>query len=372
MNKIKTDNLIARMIERVKTDTTDTAPSATKVSADVFTDQARFEKERQALFYDTPQVIGFAGEVAEPNSYITAESMGIPIVVVRDGEGQLRAFINACGHRGAKVATGHGNQKRLNCGFHGWSYALDGSLAGRPKDDCFASDRSDCGLVSLPVSDRSGIIMVGLKSDMDQARVDNACEAIEPELEGHQFDQLQTLASERYEVAANWKLVVSLSHEGYHFATLHRESLAPMMTSHGVVDEFGLHTRWAFSMKGIEALEEIDRAQWPARFPGAINHTIYPGTVIVVNPADAQIIRVEPGPWPDTSVVHFSGACLAGGNREESLQTFGFGCDIFGSEDLPAAVECQQGLSATGKDFIIGKNEPVVQMWFDRWEQAIQ
>ncbi len=372
MNTIKTEQLIARLIDRVSSDTTDESAESVIASSAIFTDLERFKKEREILFLNTPQVIGYAGEVAQPDSYLTAECMGIPIVVTRDSDGVLRAFINACGHRGAKVAEGCGNKKRLTCGFHGWSYALDGSLVGRPKDDCFASDRSQCGLRALPVSDKSGLIVVGLRSDISQQVVDHALDDIAEEFSGFDFDKLHTLETRRYEVAANWKLVVSLSHEGYHFANLHRDSLAPMMTSHGVVDEFGLHTRWAFALKGIEKLAEKERTLWPSRLPGAINHTVYPGTLIVVNPGDSQIIRVEPGAKPETSVVYFSGVCTDLDKREESMQTYIFGGDIFATEDLPAAVQCQQGLSASKKDFIIGKNEPVVQMWFKRWQEALE
>ncbi len=372
MNKNNTHQLIARLIDRVSSDTTDTMAAPGIDTPDIFTDPVRFAKEREQFFLNTPQVIGFAGEVAANNSFMTAECMGIPIVVTRDDSGMLRAFINACGHRGAKVASGHGSKKRLTCGFHGWSYALNGELAGRPKDDCFASDKQDCGLVQLPVSDRSGLLVVGLRPNIEQSLVDHALDDIADEFAGFDFDKLHTLETRRYDVAANWKLVTSLSHEGYHFANLHRDSLAPMMTSHGVVDEFGIHTRWAFALKGIENLADKDKAHWPERFPGAMNHTIFPGTVIVVNPGDAQIIRAEPGATPGTSVVYYSGTCSDIDKREESLQTYAFGGDIFSKEDLPAAEQCQQGLAATGRPMRIGKNEPVVQMWHQRWKSELK
>ena len=372
MNKIKTHELIARLIERVMSDTSDQMANPAIESSLMYTDVERFQRERELLFFDTPQVIAFAGEIAENNSYLTAECMGIPIVVTRDAQGQLRAFINACGHRGAKVAEGCGARKRLTCGFHGWSYDLNGKLAARPKEECFASDKSQCALVALPVSDCSGMLVVGLRPQIDQARVDHALDDITAEFEGFGFKHLHTLETRRYEVAANWKLVVSLSHEGYHFANLHRKSLAPLMTSHAVVDEFGLHTRWAFALRGIEKLLDKPREQWPQRLPGAINHTVFPGTVIVVNPGDAQIIRVEPGEKPDTSVVYYSGVYADLNKRDESLQTYSFGGDIFADEDLPAAEQCQQGLAATGRDVIIGKNEPVVQMWHRRWDEKLK
>ncbi len=372
MNKDKSQQLIERLIHRVQTNTTDETTGSMNEPASVFLDDKRWQLEREKLFFETPQVIGFAGEVAEANSYITAESMGVPIVVTRDSDGELRAFINACAHRGAQVATGCGTKKRLTCGFHGWSYNLDGKLAGRPNDLSFSLAKDKCSLVSLPVSDRSGLIVVGLRSEMEPEKIDHALDDIADEFSGFGLDTVHTLESRCFDVKANWKLVVSLSHESYHFNVLHRDSLTPMMTPHAVIDEFGLHTRWSFPLRGIEKLADKPRSEWPLRIPGAISHTIFPGTVVIVNPSDAQIIRVEPGRTVDTSVVHFTGVYDDPLRKEESQQAFNFGGEIFETEDLPIAEQCQKGLSGGLQSIVIGSNEPIVQMWHQRWSQALE
>lgn len=371
MNRDDCTTLIERMIQRVNSDTTDQAPEMMVETAAAFLDPERLTLERQRLFLDTPQVIGFAGEVAQPNAYITAEVMNIPIVVTRAQDGQLRAFVNACAHRGARVAKDCGVKKRLTCGFHGWSYALDGTLAGRPKDDAFDTPGAETHLQALPVSDRSGLIVVGLQPEMKQATVDHYLDDIAPAFAGYGFDNMHSIETRRYEVNADWKLVVGLSHESYHFSVLHRESLSSLMTSHAVIDTFGQHSRWAFSLRGITDLEDKPQDQWPDRFPGAINHTVFPGTVIIVNPADAQIIRTEPGITPGTSVVYFSGVCADINKLEESRQGYEFGGSIFETEDLPAAEQCQQGLAGGQTSVIFGRNEPIVQFWHRQWNKAL-
>ena len=65
-------------------------------------------KKSASNFFRNPQLIGFSGTVSEPNSFMTVECMGIPIVVTRNEFGELKAFINACSHRGARVADGTG------------------------------------------------------------------------------------------------------------------------------------------------------------------------------------------------------------------------------------------------------------------------
>ena len=144
-----------------------------------------------------------------------------------------------------------------------------------------------------------------------------------------------------------------------------------------VNDEFGLHTRWAFPLRGIEKLLEQDESDWPLRPPAAISHTIFPGTVIIVNPSDTQIIRVEPGERVDSCVVVFLGACEEAvfnnkAQLEQSIKTYEFGRKIFESEDLPAAEQCQRGINAGLSKVIVGANEPVVQMWYQRWQKNLK
>ncbi|WP_116367918.1 aromatic ring-hydroxylating oxygenase subunit alpha [Parahaliea mediterranea] len=365
--------LTQRLIDRVNTNTSDEAGETMTVPNSVFLDDALWQREREALFFSTPQTIGFAGEVAKPGSFMTTESMGIPIVVTRDEAGVLHAFINACAHRGSRVADGCGERRRLNCRFHGWSYALDGRLAGRPRDDAFEPANDNLNLIELPVSDCSGLIVVGLRPTMSQSVVHHALDDIAPAFAGYALDKVRPVETRRYDVRANWKMVVNLSHESYHFATLHRDSLSPLMTAHAVTDEFGDHTRWAFPLREIADFENIDRSQWPSRPPATMNHTIYPGTVVVINPNDAQMLRVEPGRDPGSSVVYYSGVCNDLHPIEEARRAYEFGGDIFNDEDLLAAEQCQQGVAACAQGTtILGRNEPMVQFWHRKWRQATQ
>ena len=371
MQKTNSEDLTARLIAHVQQDTSDHFPNTVVESSDIYRDPVRWQQERQKLFFDSPQLIAFAGEVAQPNSFLTAECMGVPIVVTRDENSQLHAFVNACAHRGAEVASGCGQGRRLTCKFHGWSYGLDGRLLAMPEEKAFTIDKQCHGLQRLPVSDNSGLIVVGLTERVSQSAVDHFLDDIAPVLSGYGFDQALSIETRRKEVAANWKLVVSLSHESYHFATLHRKSLMPMMTAHAAIDEYGLHTRWSFPLKGIEALDQVDAAQWPSRPPAVVSHTLFPGTILIVNPRDAQIIRAEPGLTPATSVIFYTGICDDPAHREASEQSYEFGWDIFVNEDLPAAEQCQRGLTHAHKEIVLGRNEPIVQLWHQRWHQAL-
>ncbi len=365
-------NLIERMLQHLAAGTTDLAARPMAIPSDEFLSQTRFEQERQRLFLDTPQVIAFSGELPRPGAFLTATVLNVPVLVTRSLGGVLRAFLNACAHRGAPVADGCGEARRLTCKFHGWSYGLDGCLAGRRADASFDEATASSDLVALPVAERCGLIIVGLRPDMSQQRVENALRDIEPALSGFDLGQAISVGSYRYEARANWKLVAGLSHEAYHFATVHRNSLAPLMHDSAVVDTFGRHSRWAFALRGMEALAHKDPATWPDRFPGAMNHTLFPGTVIVVNPDDAEMIRVEPGRHPAESVVYYSGVSRRADRLEACREAFEFGGQLFTQEDLPAAEASQKGLTAGLPRVIVGRNEPVVQFWHTLWNKVLE
>lgn len=359
-----------RLIARVESNTTDEADAPMTESADVFLCPQRFARERRQFFRDTPQVVGFAGELKN-GAYMTADVLDVPVLVTRDGEGVLRAFVNACAHRGARVAYGRGERLKLSCKFHGWTYALDGTLAGRPKDECFEAADAACGLTVLPVSDRSGLIVVGIDPAMPQSAVDTFLADIETEFSGFGFRDMHAIETRRLEVDANWKLVASLSHESYHFATLHRDSVAAFLHANAVCDTFGRHSRWAFPMKGIERLKQLPEAQWPTTVEGAINHTLFPGTVAITNPEDAQIIRVEPGEHPGHSVIYYTGVCRHPEKIDGARAAYEFGGKVFETEDLPAAAECQQGIAVGREQVFIGRNEPIVQFWHRLWRKEL-
>lgn len=377
MNQAATTALIKRLIERVETNSSDDAGADMAESAEIFLCPERFAREKQQFFFDTPQVIGFAGELPGPGSYLTTEVMGVPVLVTRDERGKIRAFINACAHKGAKVAEGRGERHKFSCGFHGWTYGLDGCLSGRPQEDCFASDREQRGLQDLPVSDRSGLIVLGLNPAMAQTLVDNHLNEIEEELSGFDFHKMHYLETRRFEVKANWKLIAGLSYESYHFPTLHRNSVAALLKSNYITDFFGKpglekHSRWCFPLVGIEKLRQKAESEWPRFVPGAVSHALFPGTVVITDPEDAQIIRTEPGVTVDTSIVYYSGVYRHADKRKASLEVYDFGGKAFEHEDLPAAIQCQQGLASRGKDFPIGRNEPVVQFWHRKWREQLK
>jgi choline monooxygenase len=123
-----------------------------------YTDPSILEIEKEKIFRRTWQLVGTlqqaCGElnglkrtIADPETFFTADLAGEPIVVVRDKQGTLRAFSNVCRHRAGPIAQGSGCKNVLRCGYHGWTYTLDGRLIGTPDvEGVEFFDRSTMGM----------------------------------------------------------------------------------------------------------------------------------------------------------------------------------------------------------------------------------
>jgi len=371
VNSAFADTINRRLLANLRNATTDTFPGECRIAAAEFDCIDTHVRERQTLFTKTPQPVAFSGEIPSAGSYLALQVLDVPVLLTRDESGTLRAFINACSHRGALIASGAGQARHLVCPFHGWAYAADGSLRGRPQDACFETPREDCALTALPVSERYGIVVVAIDPQVTQTDVDTALAEIGEQLAGFGFQHYRSLERRHFDVQANWKLVSDLSLESYHFSTLHRESVAQILAPNAVVDTCGRHSLWAFPLKSIEELADHDPADWPDTVQGSCTFTLYPGVMFIVNSLGAQMIRAEPGRHPGESRVIYAGIARGECDLEQARRAYEFGGDVFAREDLPIAEACQRGLTAARRDQLLGRNEPLLQFWHRLWQQAI-
>lgn len=372
MHKTFIHNINRRLLENLLNKTTDQADREAQVAASAFYCPEVAALERQRLFLNTPQPVAFSGEIAEPGSYLALQVLDVPVLLTRDDSGQLRAFINACTHRGAQVATGAGRARSLVCPFHGWAYAMNGSLRGRPESGCFDTASEDCALTPLAVAELYGIVVVAISADITAQAVDSALDGIGAQLAGYGLHDYRALERREFDVAANWKLVSDLSLESYHFKTLHRDSVAQILTPNAIVDTYGRHSLWAFPLKSIAQLAERDAADWPDTLQGSCTFTLYPGVMFILNALGAQMIRAEPGTVPGRSRVIYAGVCGPGCDPQQARQSYEFGGDVFAREDLPIAEDCQRGLAASRRNLLLGRNEPLLQFWHRLWAEAIE
>src|SRR2546428_11374416 len=100
-----------------------------------YADPAQLLRESERIFARTWQYVGHTGQITEPGTYFTSTAGEIPVVVTRARDGELRAFLNVCRHRGFTVAQGDGRRETLQCAYHAWTYGLDGALRAAPRSE---------------------------------------------------------------------------------------------------------------------------------------------------------------------------------------------------------------------------------------------
>lgn len=194
--------------------------------AALYTDTAILAAERTRLFSRSWALVADAEELAVPGSYVTASAGGIPLAVVRGGDGILRAFHNVCRHRGITLLEGSGVVGRfMTCPYHQWSYATTGELARLPQEDQFDdADRCALGLVPAHVAEWGG--MVFANPSPDAPALPETMAGLDRRLDPFLAGPLRQVAVRRYEAACNWKLLVENHIDVYHLWYLHARSLA--------------------------------------------------------------------------------------------------------------------------------------------------
>ena len=100
-----------------------------------YSDAGALELELRRIFARGWQYAGHAGQVERPGDRFAVRAGHVPVAVVHGEDGEVRAFVNACRHRGAEVVRESGNRKTLQCHYHAWTYGLDGSLLTAPRSE---------------------------------------------------------------------------------------------------------------------------------------------------------------------------------------------------------------------------------------------
>ena len=252
--------------------------------ADVYTDQDRLHAEMQALFRGKPLVVGLSADLPGTGDVVALEAAGVPLLLVRGEDAEVRAFLNICRHRGGRVVTGRSRPGRaLKCPYHSWAYDLNGDLLGQPlARDAFAGlAREDLCLIPVPVAERFGVILVrpGGSEPIDVAA--ELGPELSADLAAFGFDRFHLFAEHSGLFDANWKLIHDTFLESYHVFSLHRDTLAgDLLSTPFVCDFFGDHARAIVMRKEVVELLERPRTEWELRHYASIVYLLFPCAVI--------------------------------------------------------------------------------------------
>ncbi len=192
---------------------------AATIPSRLYNDPAVLEREKGSVFGRTWQLVGREAQVAEPGRYFTAAVADEPILVVR-GPDRLRALSNVCRHRAGPVAEGEGSCRALRCGYHGWTYALDGVLANTPEfEGVEGFVKEEQRLPEFRIESWLGLLFVQL--DPAAPALAGALEDLPARLSGRGLESMRLVERKDWIVQCNWKVYVDNYLEGYHIPIVH-------------------------------------------------------------------------------------------------------------------------------------------------------
>jgi len=314
---------------------------------DWYADPAVLRLERERIFRRTWQYAGRADQVAEPGSFFTCDLGGVPIVVVRDKDSELRAFLNVCRHRGSLVCEGEGRRETLQCPYHAWTYGLDGSLRAAPRADREASfDKAELGLVPALVDTWGPFVFVNADGEAGALTETLGDLPALVESTGLDLDSLRFLKRTQSTYEANWKVCCENFLECYHCQVAHPGFSKVVDVS---VDAYVLEaSRWFSTQLGPV------RDKWSGDFDprGPVErgqfHFLWPNATINVMPGfpNLSIGPIVPVGAETTSrfLDYFVGADVDEAWLEEMLAFD----DQVGAEDVVLIERVQKGVRGGG------------------------
>ena len=226
-----------------------------------YRDQSVLEAEVRAIFRRSWVSVGRVDRWRQKGDYAVVEVGGASLIVLRDGEGALKAYSNVCRHRGARLFSGEGNCQVVRCPFHRWTYTLDGRLLTAPRmneSPDFVSD--DYGLVSVRLETADGFAFVNL---------DSGAPALASTLGDFSrlhapwsLGKLVTTRRREFEVECNWKGFLEVFNEYYHLPYVHPDSLSKLYRDPDEPTEVtGQYASQFGSTEGSGALLESEQAE---------------------------------------------------------------------------------------------------------------
>ena len=361
--------LATRALKHFNEGTTDRAPSQMRIPLTAYTDEAQFQAERQAVFFESPIAVALSLEIPKPGDFLTQTIMGKPLLFTRDKEGVLHCFINVCRHRGAKVcATEKGHQSRFSCPYHAWTYSNKGELIGVYGEDSFGDvDRASMGLAELPCDERSGVIFACLTPG-EPLDLDNWLGEFASKLADQNLEQWH-LYTERFLSGAGWKATLDGYLEVYHHDSVHGKTVGPYTVGNLLVhDTWGAHQRMVIARKDITELNDIAPENWEA--PESyirVVHSVFPNlSISAILGGQCLIGFVYPGETSTTTVTRqliLSAEAPETDEQKATIETFSqMTLQAVRDEDYALVATIQGALHAGANDsFLIGRNEPAVQ-----------
>lgn len=300
--------------------------------------------EKQKIFHRTWQLVGRMEQLPQVGSFFTTDLVGEPLVIVRGQDEKIRAFFNVCRHRAGPVARGDGCGNRLQCAYHGWTYALDGKLLGTPYFDGVEEfNKNEFGLVPIRVEVWEQFIFVNL--DSTSPSLADWLANLPEQTRSFKITNLQFVERRDYVIDCNWKVYVDNYLEGYHLPLVHPGLMKEL-------DFANYHTRthryYCLQDAPIRASAKDDptRRYVSDGNTEALYFWVFPNLMININPETLSTNLILPLA-PEKTLTIFEWFALRGTEvKAKMLETIQFSDEVQ-QEDIEICEAVQRGLRST-------------------------
>lgn len=347
-----------RVFNHIDNSTTDLGERVWREPSDNYYSQERFDAEI-AMLKRLPVAYCPSAALPDKGSYIARSSAGTPLVVVRGLDGVVRAFINACRHRGMQVASGSGCSRAFVCPYHAWTYNLEGNLKHIPGQEGFPGvDAKQHGLVEVSAREKGGIVYVMQRGEITEDMLEDCLDYFSPE---QQMFETEEMVDE-----ANWKILNETLMEGYHIKSLHSETFYPYgLDNINLVEIYGANSRVTYPFRRIEKMRDVAPDQ--RRIDGLVTsvYLVFPTASVSVLSKHTNLAILEPlSPTSSRWVLYRMVNRAVDGKDiplEEAQRDALFVGDSGQIEDREAARAIQQSVSSNGNThFTFGHFESAI------------
>ena len=351
-------------LAHAKAGTIDQAADVFKVPAAHYFDENRWQNEMSKIFRRMPLMLSTSAELKQVGDYKAMDAGGVPVLIVRTDEGEVKAFVNMCSHRGAQVMDeGRGNTHRFTCPYHAWSYNRDGELIGILSNKDFGDiDKSCHGLTQLNCLERAGLIWVTTdhRSTLD---IELFLSGYDDLLSHFGFETWHHFGSQVVQ-GPNWKIAYDGYMDLYHLPILHKNTFGADFPNKALYYSWGPHQRVSGPDPTLAAYEDKPEDEWPTEHMTAGVWTIFPHVSIAGFDGGGRSVMISqlfPGDTPQTSytVQNYLMANTPNAEQAEAARSqFEFLRYVVQEEDYATGIKQQRALQTGAKEFVMfGRNE---------------
>lgn len=333
-------------------------------------------REQAQLFTSRPLLMGLSTQLLAPGDFLTDDLGSVPVVLVRDLDGRLNAFINVCRHRGARLVEGKGSGARaLICPYHGWSYDLQGQLRClSPANGFTGLTCEQRSLIPLAVTERHGLIWVN-PAPGSEIQAADLLGPLDQEVANYGFGSFAHYETRQVQCAFNWKIVIETFLENLHFSFVHQKSiLSIFMPGVSQFEGFADHGRLIMPRRSVLELRSKPQEEWDLLQHSVIIYLIYPNTLLLWQGDHLETWRAFPvADHPDRCVAEISlfspVAATSTSHKRYWDKNMELAIKTVVDEDFAISRGIQKGFVAQGQQHLtFGRMEPALQH-FHGWIQ---